>query len=96
MQTHAENRSLREALARDAVLECLRGTLHLRYPDEWLALFITHQGIACVVQRDEVHFEMSRVGNDANDDAGEDAVDGSVVHGVRMMRIRVWREKRQR
>src|SRR5438876_3516072 len=85
METHAEDRRLREALSCNALFVCFRCTFHLNHPDERLALLIAHQSRPFFVQGNEMNLEVGGVGNDANDDARKHPVHGSVVHGVRMM-----------
>src|SRR5688500_7711712 len=71
VEPHAEDRSLWEALAGNAILECLRGALHLNHPDERLAFLVAHQRTPFVVQGNEVHLEVGGVGDDANHHAGK-------------------------
>src|SRR5438876_4757892 len=95
MDSHAHDRAARKAFQRNSLFECFAGTFHLNDPDERLAFFIAHQRVAFVVQRNEVKLEVGGVGNDANDHTGKDTVDTSIVHGIRMMSARPWREESQ-
>src|SRR5436309_11675575 len=96
MDSHAEDRPLWKAFSRNAIFECLRGTLHLNYPDERLAFLIAHQSVPFFVQGNEVHLEVGGVGDGANDHPGKNPVHTSVIHRVRMMSIRRRCQKRRR
>src|SRR5437870_689761 len=74
MDSHAHDDAFRKTFERNALFERFAGTFHLNHPDERLTLFIAHEGVAFVVQRNKVKLEVSGVGDDANDHACKNAV----------------------
>jgi hypothetical protein len=87
MESHAEDGTLREGFFGDAVPESLSRTLHLEHPNERLAFLVFYESISIFIQRDHVHLEMSRIGDNANHDSRKYPECRPVIHRVRMMRV---------